>query len=116
MAEARLRLKSGAVLRVETDVADPMAAPTPTPTPMPEGTRAIAKGGAGSAALKGFDAVADEVKALGEQLYESLSAMARQPDETKVEFGLKIGGEADLWLVKGDAEGHIKLTLSWKKA
>lgn len=36
------------------------------------------------------------------------------PDETTVEFGLKMGGETGMIIAKGTAEVNFKITMSWK--
>jgi hypothetical protein len=36
------------------------------------------------------------------------------PDETEVEFGLKIGGESGVIIAKGTAEVNFTIRMSWK--
>jgi NTP-dependent ternary system trypsin peptidase co-occuring protein len=36
------------------------------------------------------------------------------PDETEVEFGLKIGGETGIIIAKGTAEVNFKIRMCWK--
>lgn len=43
-----------------------------------------------------------------------LEALPRRPDEVQIEMGAELRGEADLWLVSGEAAGHMKVTLAWK--
>jgi hypothetical protein len=38
------------------------------------------------------------------------------PDETTVEFGLKIGGETGVIVAKGTAEVNFSIRMSWKSA
>ena len=35
------------------------------------------------------------------------------PDQTVVEFGLKVGGETGVIIAKGTAEVNFKVTMSW---
>ena len=35
------------------------------------------------------------------------------PDQTVVEFGLKVGGETGIIIAKGTAEVNFKITMSW---
>jgi hypothetical protein len=35
------------------------------------------------------------------------------PDQTVVEFGLKVGGETGMIIAKGTAEVNFKVTMSW---
>jgi hypothetical protein len=44
------------------------------------------------------------------QLLKELS-----PDQTAVEFGLKLGGETGVIVAKGTAEVNFKVTVSWGK-
>jgi hypothetical protein len=37
------------------------------------------------------------------------------PDQTVVEFGLKVGGETGLIIAKGTAEVNFKVTMSWRQ-
>lgn len=38
------------------------------------------------------------------------------PEECQVEFGLKLNGEVGIFVSKGGAEAHIKVTMKWKSA
>ncbi len=38
------------------------------------------------------------------------------PDETVVEFGMKIGGETGVIIAKGTAEANFAVRMSWKSA
>ena len=60
-----------------------------------------------------FSVVAQRVGAMADEIVTALAA--NQPDEAKLEIGLRVGADADLWLVKGDADAHLKLTLTWTK-
>lgn len=42
--------------------------------------------------------------------------LARAPDEMEVEFGLKLGGELNAFVVTCDAEANFTIKLVWKKA
>jgi Trypsin-co-occurring domain 1 len=48
-----------------------------------------------------------------EKLVQLLKALA--PDESTVEFGLKIGGETGVIIAKGTAEVNFVVRLSWKQ-
>lgn len=37
------------------------------------------------------------------------------PDQTVVEFGLKVGGETGMIIAKGTAEVNFKVTVSWER-
>ena len=38
-----------------------------------------------------------------------------QPDEMDVEFGLKVGGEAGVFVAKSSLEANFKIKLKWAK-
>jgi hypothetical protein len=38
-----------------------------------------------------------------------------KPDEVNVEFGIKLGGEADFIVASGSVEANFKVSLTWKK-
>lgn len=46
------------------------------------------------------------------KIVEMLRELA--PEETAVEFGLKMGGETGMIIAKGTAEVNFKVTMSWK--
>jgi len=60
-------------------------------------------------------------KALGslgelvELLEASVGKMPKRPDKVEMEFGAKISGDCDLWIVSGEGEADFKVTLSWGK-
>lgn len=37
-------------------------------------------------------------------------------NEVALELGAKLKGGADIWIVKGDAEAHLKITLKWRRS
>lgn len=56
----------------------------------------------------------ESVAAAAEQVAGSLRSRL-QPDEVSLEFGLKVSGEVNWWFfAKNQAEGSIKVTLTWK--
>ena len=59
-------------------------------------------------------------KALGslamvEMLETSVGTMPTRPDTVEMEFGAKISGDCNLWIVSGEGEADFKVTLSWGK-
>lgn len=56
------------------------------------------------------------VAAAAEEVAGSLRSRLA-PDEVALEFGLKVSGEVNWWFfAKSQAEGTIKVTLTWKAA
>ena len=62
-----------------------------------------------------FNKVAEALKDVVESIESQLRALISRPDEVTLEMGAKLSGAANLWIVKGDAEAHMKLTLKWMK-
>ena len=106
-----LELAGGGAIKVELDVP---AGSRPVGTARGMGS---ASRGAGQQAAEivheQFSLVAQRVGAMADEIVTALAAS--QPDEAKLEIGLRVGADADLWLVKGDADAHLKLTLTWTK-
>lgn len=50
-----------------------------------------------------------------EVLEESVGRLARRPDKVEIEFGASLSGQADLWIVSGDAKAAFKVKLAWEK-
>jgi hypothetical protein len=59
-----------------------------------------------------FEEALSRLKPSLQKIVHMLSAMS--PDETEVEFGLKIGGETGLIVAKGTAEVNFTVRMSWK--
>ena len=51
-----------------------------------------------------------------ELLETSVGRMSAKPDKVEMEFGAKISGDCDLWIVSGEGEADFRVTLSWDKA
>ena len=49
-------------------------------------------------------------------LEASVGDMPKRPDKIEMEFGAKISGDCDLWIVSGEGETDFRVTLSWEKA
>ncbi|WP_096484117.1 CU044_2847 family protein [Methylorubrum populi] len=60
---------------------------------------------------KALTSLAGLVKAME----ETVGALARRPDAIEMEFGAKLTGECDLWIVSGETEAEFKVTLKWGK-
>jgi hypothetical protein len=48
-------------------------------------------------------------------LEESVGKMLRRPDKVEMEFGATLTADCDLWIVSGEGEAALKVTLSWGK-
>ena len=66
----------------------------------------------GEAFKKALGSLAQLVK----MLEASVGDMPTRPDTVEMEFGAKISGDCDLWIVSGEGEADFKVTLKWGKA
>jgi Trypsin-co-occurring domain 1 len=62
-----------------------------------------------------FQAALGSLAELVTVLEASLGHMARRPDKVELEFGASLSGEADLWIVSGEAKAEFKVKLAWGK-
>lgn len=54
------------------------------------------------------------IKEWADAVYSELAALAKKPDETTVEFGVKLAGEGNVIFAKGSAGAHLTVKLVWK--
>jgi hypothetical protein len=71
----------------------------------------VAKAGADK-----FKAALGSLAGLVEALEHSVGVMPKRPDHLELEFGAKLSGECDLWIVSGEGEAEFKVKLSWGKS
>jgi len=45
--------------------------------------------------------------------FDSLKNLSLKPQSASAEFGLNIGGEANIFIVKASAQATIKVTINW---
>jgi hypothetical protein len=62
-----------------------------------------------------FAKVSGSLRAVAETMEAQLATMTRRPDRVQLEMGAQLKGKAELWLVAGEATGHMKITLTWEK-
>jgi Trypsin-co-occurring domain 1 len=58
---------------------------------------------------KALGSLAELVK----MLEASVGEMPKRPEKIEMEFGAKISGDCNLWIVSGEGEADFKVTLSW---
>jgi hypothetical protein len=63
-----------------------------------------------------FSKVAGALKDVVESIEAQLRQLVSRPHEVTIAMGAKLSGTADLWIVKGNAEANMTLTLKWTKA
>lgn len=61
-----------------------------------------------------FSKVTGSLQAIAKMMEEQLKQIDR-PDKVELEMGAQLKGAADLWLVSGEATGHMKIKLTWDK-
>jgi hypothetical protein len=56
----------------------------------------------------------DRVNAIADIVQAKLASSPRRPQTVKVEFGVKLTGEANVMITKAGGEAHFVVTLEWK--
>ena len=96
---------------------------------LPNGSSVYFGGGGDNPGLSEIDVGDDIVKASSERFKKALGSLgeivkmleasvgdlAKRPDKVEMEFGAKISGKCDLWVVSGEGEADFKVTLTWDK-
>lgn len=70
-----------------------------------------------SVAERAADTFDRALGALGDvvaRLEAAIGGLERRPDGVEVEFSASLRGNADLWVVSGDAEAEFRVTLRWE--
>ena len=62
-----------------------------------------------------FKSALGSLAGIVKMLESSVGQMAKRPDKIEMEFGAKISGHCDLWVVSGEGEADFKVTLTWGK-
>jgi hypothetical protein len=85
--------------------------------PEPEGgtERAARPGEVVEKAFGTFEDALSTVRPTVEGLIAKLAALSDPPDQTEVEFGLKLTAKVGAVLASADAEANYKLKLTWKR-
>jgi hypothetical protein len=68
-----------------------------------------------SAASGKFKSALGSLADLVTALEESVGQMLHRPDKVEMEFGATLTADCDLWIVSGEGEAALKVTLSWGK-
>ncbi len=63
-----------------------------------------------------LEAALGGVKQAAEAMFQRLSTLATPPDETTVEFGVKLSAETGAVIAKAATEANFTVTLKWKRA
>jgi hypothetical protein len=68
-------------------------------------------------AVMSFDMISDTINAYFTSLIETFKALKTEsaPDKITSEFGLKVSGEGNVYVVKASTEATLKITAEWGK-
>lgn len=77
------------------------------------GSRPVSRGGGVGQAAHTFEQSLDGARAAAEAALRVFRDGRLQPDSVEIEFGVKLAAETGAVLVKGSAEGHLLVKLTW---
>ncbi|WP_267885622.1 CU044_2847 family protein [Streptomyces sp. NRRL B-1347] len=78
-----------------------------------DGVRLVSRGDGPAQAARTFEATLDSARAAAESALQVFRDGTLKPDTVEIEFGVRMTAEAGAVLVKGSAEGHLLVRLSW---
>jgi hypothetical protein len=58
----------------------------------------------------------EDVRSAANVAIEKLQSLAQEPDEVEIEFGIRLNAQAGAVIAKTEAEGHLKVRITWKKS
>lgn len=77
--------------------------------------RAARSGEVVQAATGAFEAGLDGVREAASAALRRLRDVAEPPDEVSLEFGVRLNAEAGAVIAKAGVEGHLHVTLTWRR-
>ncbi|MFE0062040.1 CU044_2847 family protein, partial [Streptomyces sp. NPDC059003] len=77
------------------------------------GARLVSRGDGPAQAARTFEASLDGARAAADSALRVFRDGTLRPDAVEIEFGVRMTAEAGAVLVKGSAEGHLLVRLSW---
>lgn len=63
-----------------------------------------------------FQAALGSLSGLVAAMEQAMGSMPHRPDKVELEFGATLSSQCDLWIVSGEGEAELKVTLTWGKA
>lgn len=66
-------------------------------------------------AAESFQRSLERVRAIAETVMTSLSDLAQRPDRVRVEFGVKLTGEANVIVTRAGGEAHFVVEIEWER-
>ena len=61
-----------------------------------------------------LDGAMDQIRAMAAVTLAKLAELPHRPDDIEVEFGVRLNAEAGAVIARTQAEGHLKVKLTWK--
>ncbi|WP_225821136.1 CU044_2847 family protein [Streptomyces naphthomycinicus] len=77
------------------------------------GARLVSRGDGPAQAAQTFEGALDGVRAAAASALRVFRDGSLRPDAVEIEFGVRMSAEAGAVIVKGTAEGHLVVKLSW---
>ncbi|WP_055702944.1 MULTISPECIES: CU044_2847 family protein [Streptomyces] len=77
------------------------------------GSRLVSRGDEPTRAARTFEASLDGARAAAESALRVFREGSLRPDSVEIEFGVRMSAEAGAVIVKGQAEGHLAVRLTW---
>jgi hypothetical protein len=74
----------------------------------------VGRGGVVERASRTFEDVVAQVRPAIDVVIAQLRQLAVKPEQTSVEFGIKLSAGADAWIAKTALEGNLKVTFTFK--
>ena len=81
----------------------------------PTGLSEVGRLGLREAAADQFQKALTSLGEVVALLERSVDLLPKRPDKVEMELRASLSSECDLWIVSGDAEAELKVTLSWGK-
>ncbi|MFD4632007.1 CU044_2847 family protein [Streptomyces sp. NPDC058284] len=77
------------------------------------GSRLVSRGDEPALAARTFEASLDGARAAAASALRVFRDGSLRPDSVEIEFGVRMSAEAGAVIVKGQAEGHLVVRLTW---
>ncbi len=60
-----------------------------------------------------FDEVTNLIQNVSRNVLSSIESLVKRPSEVEVQFGIKLGGEAGVFVAKASTEANFSIKLKW---
>ncbi|MEV6775330.1 CU044_2847 family protein [Streptomyces syringium] len=62
-----------------------------------------------------FEAALDHVRRAADAALSGFRSMEARPDEVQIQFGVRLNAEAGAVIAKTSADGHLQVSLTWRR-